>query len=360
MSKTEQIFLELIRVATGNLDRITTVPTVDEWNEIIDIAVKQAVPGMVYQAIGLLPKEQRPDMKTIYRFFHLISHLEKLNDKLDAHVRKLQLFLESKQMPSCVLKGQGVAQYYPSPKQRVPGDIDIWLGADMKTIDNFLKVAGVKTGEKVYHHVDVQFFKDTDVEVHYRPSWMWNPIHNRRLQKWFRQEMTVQMDNRKPMRKGEWSITAPTRDFDAVYLLLHIYRHFFDEGIGLRQLADYYYCMIHEGDNNEVRRNLKRFGLMKFAAAMMYVMQTVFGLNDENLIVAPNEKLGVVLLNEIMIAGNFGHYDTRHEQYYRRGTLSNLLRKIRHNIHFYTFYPDELLWETPFKVWHYFWRKRQA
>ena len=57
--------------------------------------------------------------------------------------------------------------------------------------------------------------------------------------------------------EGGERIACPTRDFNAVFLLIHIYRHFFDEGIGLRQLMDYYYCIIRDGDNRYVVNLLK-------------------------------------------------------------------------------------------------------
>lgn len=81
--------------------------------------------------------------------------------------------------------------------------------------------------------------------------------------------------------EGGARIACPTRDFNAVFLLIHIYRHFFDEGIGLRQLMDYYYCIIRDGDNRYVVNLLKRFGLLRFASALMFVLHVVFGLPEE-------------------------------------------------------------------------------
>ena len=35
----------------------------------------------------------------------------------------------------------------------------------------------------------------------------------------------------------------PTTAFNVIYQLTHLYHHFFDEGIGMRQIIDYYYVV---------------------------------------------------------------------------------------------------------------------
>ena len=56
---------------------------------------------------------------------------------------------------------------------------------------------------------------------------------------------------------------------------------------------------------------LRRFHLLRFAGAVMWVEREVFGLCEENLLCEPDERLGRFLLDEIMRAGNFGHHDDR-------------------------------------------------
>lgn len=68
---------------------------------------------------------------------------------------------------------------------------------------------------------------------------MTNRIANKKLQRWFAKEQEAQFDNKISLSDGE-DISVPTTEFNLVYQLLHIYRHLFGEGIGLRQLMDYY------------------------------------------------------------------------------------------------------------------------
>ncbi len=354
--RSEQYFLELLRIFVGNCSSMSSSPTDYEWQEIYLLAQKHALQGIVFDAIAIIPNQQKPPKQLLFRWLYSVLEIEKKNKLLNIRAEQLTEMLVTKHIDNCILKGQPLALYYPNPLRRVPGDIDIWLQGGRKNIVNFLKNINIPTGEIVYHHVDAEIFDDVDVEIHFRPSWLWNPVRNYRLQKWFKKEASVQMHNVTSFVDSEKSIYNPTRDFNAVYLLLHIYRHFFDEGIGLRQLTDYYFCIKKPGNNAEVRKELAKFGLLDFASAMMFVQKEVFGLSHDFFIVQPDSKRGRVLLNEILHAGNFGRHDTRVSQNYQKRTLGNLFRKLRRNLRFFLLYPDELIWELPFAICHFLWR----
>ena len=42
-----------------------------------------------------------------------------------------------------------------------------------------------------------------------------------------------------------------TASFNVIYQLCHLYHHFFDEGIGLRQIIDYYYGLGSNTDGTD-------------------------------------------------------------------------------------------------------------
>ena len=100
--------------------------------------------------------------------------------------------------------------------------------------------------------------------------------------------------------------------------------------------------------------------MKKFASAMMYVLQTVFAMPDEYLICKPDEKEGKFLLNEIIQAGNFGKYDKRIKRVegsYLKVQCNHAFEKWKHNIRLITHYPEEVLWEPLFRLYHFVWRK---
>ena len=106
----------------------------------------------------------------------------------------------------------------------------------------------------------------------------------------------------------------------------------------------------------EVRGFLRRFGLMLFAAAMMYVLKDACGMPSEKLLCEPDEEAGRFLLEEIMLAGNFGYFDIRtvrpeNETFWQRN-----VRKFRRQLRFLKYYPGEVLGAPVWKTWHKGWR----
>ena len=152
-------------------------------------------------------------------------------------------------------------------------------------------------------------------------------------------------------------IAIPTVEFNLIFQLIHIYAHLMNEGIGLRQLLDYYFLLLHADmkDVAELQRNLKHIGIWKFADAIMYVMQKVFGLPASRLIVPPNEKYGKFVLNEVLEAGNFGVHDERNR--FGKSQLGHNLQRVYRDIKLVEYFPIEALSEVLFRVGHFFWRK---
>ena len=152
---------------------------------------------------------------------------------------------------------------------------------------------------------------------------------------------------------------VPNNAFNRIYILVHIYRHLFAEGVGLRQLLDYYFVLqqgFTEVEREETLRTLRSLGMMRFTRAVMWVLQEVYGMPDRYLLTSPDEEEGEFLLDEIMLAGNFGKYDERMQRAEGEGTFRWGLRKVIRNFRFVRSYPSEVLWSPLFKVWHLFWR----
>ena len=216
-----------------------------------------------------------------------------------------------------------MAALYTFPLLRMPGDIDVWLHpakiseCSLSLVrKSVLELAGDKGKLEgvTYCHVHYPLLKDTEVELHFTPSWMNGFADNKRLQKFFMEQVPVQFSNEIELPDISENINSPTIEFNRFYILLHIYRHLFGEGIGLRQLMDYYHVLHHQASEDSIKRTLdilQQMGMTRFASAVMFVMQKVFGLKDNYLILPPDIKEGRFLLSEIMRSGNFGKFDKR-------------------------------------------------
>ena len=153
-------------------------------------------------------------------------------------------------------------------------------------------------------------------------------------------------------------------EYDVVFQLCHIYRHLLDEGVGLRQVIDYYYLLKSDGKckKEQILHQVERLGMKRFAGALMYVLREVLAISEEYLLCSASEKDGKFLLSEIMMAGNFGHSDPRMTQLqFEKGKTSfqvkRAWRRVKRNFRFLTTYPSEVIWEPIARYEHFCWRK---
>ena len=366
MLKQQKIFFDFLRFCIGSAKEIPGSLKEVDWKELYAIAQKQALLGVLFHGVQRLPKELAPEQKLLMQWMVMAEQIRKQNIKLFQDSVKVCQNFENEGFANCILKGQGNALLYPDPYMRTPGDIDIYLAGGRKRVMQYINKVCPNQVMR-YHHVDFPVMK-TAIEVHFTPSYMFFPIHNSRMQKWFGKVMDLQCSNVVTLPDGYGEITVPTMSFNVIYILSHLYRHVFTEGIGLRQLLDYYFVVMmwhtdltnltdsDSADLAALQRELKRLGLWKFAGAVMYVLHEVFGLEEDMMIVPMNEKEGMFLLDEIMRGGNFGQYDDRLGDKTGEGKVHRYFRMSLRNMRFVKHYSSEALCEPLFRTWFFFWK----
>ena len=310
VSQITEKFFYLLQLAVGKHPADFISIGKNEWEEIYETAIKQSLVGVVLEGVQKLTDrwpEQKPPVELLLEWIGQTEQIKAENKQMDERSAMLKRMFEGNGYESCILKGQGVARLYPKPEVRQPGDIDIWVDGKRDDIIKLLKDGIIGVSYIDYVNCHASYFTDAEVEVHFRPTWMYNPITNRKVQKWIQKNKDAQMDN----YDNEVKFCYPTIEFNLVFSLIHIYRHVFQEGIGLRQLMDYYYILTHS--TSEERTNayatLCSFGMKRFVGAVMYVLRIVFDIDETLLLCESNNKEGDFLLDEIMRGGNFGKYD---------------------------------------------------
>ena len=246
MLKQQKIFFDFLRFCIGSAKEIPGSLKEVDWKELYAIAQKQALLGVLFHGIRRLPKELAPEQKLLMQWMVMAEQIRKQNIRLFLDSVKVCKNFENEGFANCILKGQGNALLYPDPYIRTPGDIDIYLSGGRRKIMKYVDQVCPNQVMR-YHHVDFPVMK-TAIEVHFTPSYMFFPVHNRRMQKWFGKVMDLQCSNVVTLPDGYGEITVPTTNFNVIYILSHLYRHVFTEGIGLRQLLDYYFviCDFHK------------------------------------------------------------------------------------------------------------------
>ena len=332
-----------------------------DWESLFLFMRKQSLVGVLMFGVSKLKNVKIP-RPVLMKMFLFSEKVRKRNELLFRKSVEVATRCQHDGFPCCILKGQGNAMIYPNPYVRVSGDIDVWVKGERAKLVGYARSrypkAKVRYDEIAYKEDKVS------IELHPYPCIMNNPFYNRRLQHFFSCNMEEQCNHYVELPDSLGRIPTPTAEFNVIFQLSHIMRHFFDEGIGLRQLLDYFYVLRlfkkDRGDDNQripaVQSTLRYLGMYKFAGAVMFVMKEIFGLEDECLIVPVDEKRGQMLLKEIVKGGNFGQYSGLRAH----STGGKYFAKVWRNLHFAREYPAEALCEPVFRTWHFFWRLKHS
>ena len=242
MKKQLQIFFDFLRFCIDSAKEIPDSLKETDWKEIYAIAQKQCLVGVLFDGIRKLPAEYvGMEKELLLQWMAESQMLEKTNVRLNDAAIQVSEWFRKKGFRTCILKGQGNALMYPNPNSRTPGDIDIWVEGGDKRVISFVR--SISPHEKAcYHHIEFPSYKGVEVEVHYRPSFLLCFWHNRKLQKYYERVKEEQFSHR-VMLGEQGEIAIPTVVFNLIFQLTHIFSHLMNEGIGLRQLVDYYYVL---------------------------------------------------------------------------------------------------------------------
>ena len=342
------VFINLLQLSVGISNHFEKIPSEEEWYKVFEISNEQSLVGVIFFAIEKLPDNQKPPRLLLLEWIGLQNMIISRNHLLNKRATEVSTIIKGLGYDSCVLKGQSVASYYIRPVLRTPGDIDLWVDAPEKELISMLQrrycVSNIS-----YHHADVNFFNDVEVEIHYKASWLCNPFLNKKLQTFFNEQKTFQMQNHSGL-----GFNNPTTLFNSIHLLVHIYRHLFMEGIGLRQVMDYYYVItsLTEDENKEMLKVVADLKMSSFLYSILYVLHIVFAMPEQKMPCSMDEEKGKFLLHEILTGGNFGRYDKRNYHEECEGKIKRYIRTTKRLNRFIRYYPQEALWVPVWRIWH--------
>ena len=242
-------FFAFQRYCLGSKSDVSKVIADMDWQELYSFASKQALLGLCFEGIERLGKEYPEELKQnpirrelLMTWMGKAQQIRRQNMKVNAVAGKLYSKFREDGLRCCILKGQGSALMYPNPYSRTPGDIDVWVNASREYLTEYAKRHFNLEDDIRFHHLETTM-DGVPVELHFFPCSMNNPIYHARLQKWFRRNADLQCSNVVSLPDGIGEIAIPTTAFNVVYQLTHLYHHFFDEGIGMRQIIDYYHVV---------------------------------------------------------------------------------------------------------------------
>ena len=371
MKDTYSLFCSLVQVSIGQMELLPSVPSQMEWETLYKLSQKQSLTGICFVGIQILHEKDKRQIENlpeelILQWYGEAAQLQERNRIINDCCVKLQQKFSKDGFRSCILKGQGIATYYRGASlptnqalesslslYRQPGDIDILVDASRKDIIQYV-VNNFYLESFDYKHLHAEIFPDVSVEVHFCPSVPQRIDVNRRWRK-FVKSCSLWDDT---VNVNDAQLHVPSLDFNMVYILQHIFSHLIGEELTIKQYLDYYYVLREAYDKGcdmqKIYDITKSLGMKKFARGVMWVLQKIFGLEQQYMICEPDAIEGSFLLNRLI--------ENKHERAKGvHGTfvwkLNVMKRQITKNVHLLTHYPLEVIMQPMWLIYHFFWKR---
>ena len=326
--RTEDQFFALLRAGLWN-----EVPARDpfaggvDWEALYRLAFAQTVVPLVTDGVNRLPQECLPaEPERLDPFLGDMMATAKRNRVLDAFIPKLFTALEG--IPVVLVKGQSLAQDYPDPERRQPGDIDLLLLPESYEAAKAIllpKATKVLDEEWSIWHQGMRF-RSVEVEIHGSISTLMSRKLDRKLAALLEEQFDGRVFPTVPI--GGADIPVPDADFNAVFVFVHFLQHYWSGGVGLRQLVDWMtFVSVHKRDIHPVilEKRLEDLGFLRVWKTFTGFAQEYLGCPAEKLplAAAPDAGKNARIWRYVRRCGNFGKNVDR-----SRGKESYLVRKI--------------------------------
>lgn len=278
----QKAFLALIREglwSDGNLE--VRIDEALDWQEVYRLATEQSVLGLVLS--GLEHSEVKPPQVLLLQWIGGVQMIEQRNKEMNGFVAELIEKLRNNDIYALLVKGQGVAQCYEKPLWRVSGDVDLLLDDEnyQKAKELLIPLSEVTESEDVAKKHLALKINGFDVELHgkmpFGISCRADDVVDEMLE-----------DSLLKGRVSKWSVDEtdvllPNPDNHIVIVFTHFLRHFFIEGVGLRQICDW--CRLLYSYKNTLNYRLlesriRKMGLMSEWKAFYNLASRYLGMPD--------------------------------------------------------------------------------
>lgn len=324
------------------------------WNDICDLSLKHTVRLLAFQGTLSLEEPLRPPMEWLRTTLAFSVRNLLIHRQLNTCLTEAVCRLKEAGITPVLLKGQAYAQHYPRPEWRQCGDIDLYIGEmDYPRAVAIARECGWQSrpnennqpGGKHYSC----YLHGVRIELHRVAAILDLPAPNRRFQRWSHDQLSL---TTRKMYIGEIEVSLPPPLFDVVFVFQHLYHHFLNGGVGLRQLCDWVLLLhAHSSsiDYRELETLLSRFGLLRGWKMFGCIAVDWLGLPAQEFPFyssrygSRSEKILGIILRE----GNFGHYapgKTERPDGYWRGKLHSYARHQKRFSSLFPIAPREVAW----------------
>ena len=276
-----------------------------DWQAVCKEASAQAVSAFVYDStdnISNIPED-------VYKYLkqYTISVMLK-NEQIFQGQKSLVKLLEENKIDYAIIKGFTAAVNYTKPELRTLGDVDFLVRkTDFQNVKNLLVKNQYKLIQEEENHFHCSLKKDGVLfEMHFELS----EFPNTELGENLRDYLDNALDDVVEYEFQGEKFKGLNTKFQMFSLLLHMERHMSKDGLGLRQLLDFYFfAENHPGvmQDEEYVCLLKEYGLFKMASVCIDLVDKYF--YDKEF----DNKTADMLMEMSLKRGNFGIKNTHDE-----------------------------------------------
>lgn len=375
------LFYELIQISLGTRDTFSVLPTNSQWADLFEEANKQCVVGVTYVGVEKVVKqcggikESGISSNVLAFWYSCAQKIEERNKELNEKSAWLQKWFDKQGINTCILKGQGNAMLYPTPLLRHGGDIDIWVWKKNNDNDGLRNrsdvIKWVKSRSKnknldvCLHHIAIEPLGDVEVEAHFWPTFFFSLPRLIKFERWCTDQHLSVMSNWRMLPDGKECISVPTDEFNLLFQLIHIMRHLFAEGIGLRHIIDYYWLLRHytastERNDKRVLSSIHKFGLDAMLGGITWILIYMLGMPEHFALCKPNSAVGAILLEEMERGGNFGQSDEQVQHMLKQSKFKLFFWRTWRNIKIMKICPSEVMWSPVYRIYQWMWIRHNS
>jgi hypothetical protein len=263
LKNNQEILLALIKTGLWETEgQFSSTEGVD-WDEVYRLASEQSVLGVVLAGIEHLIV--KPPQELLLQMIGEVQMIEQTNKAMNQFIEKLVGGMRKADIYTLLVKGQGIAQCYERPLWRQSGDVDLLLSEDnyQKAKHYLLPLCTDQKNEERYsQHLGLNI-DQWYVEIH---GSLRTGLSGRVDKEVDANQRNVFYDGQvRSWNNGNTQVFLPAPDNDVFFVFTHFIKHFYKEGMGLRQVCDWCRLMWTYKDtlNHELlEKRIKRAGLM--------------------------------------------------------------------------------------------------
>ena len=318
------MLIELLQAALGIRNSLSRIPSDAEWGNVYKLAVSHGVVGVLYGGIERLTKEQRPPKEFLLEWFGQAECYRRMYERQRKAVESLNELWRNKGLTVLELKGDSIGKFYPRPDLRFSCDYDCLL-SDYEQGNRLVEKKGVA--------VNRDFYKNS--------SFVWDGLHVENHQ------FCTPVRGNRAMKKLEVVLRRLVNednmvDFNALFLMEHLWSHFFEDALTLKQLTDWivFYKEFHSTvDWSLVEKQAKDCGFWRFSIAINKITRNILSSTLMSDLSASERRLWQSIMNgggsiemnngwktRMQLVRNYFRNGWRYRYYAPHGRMYALLR----------------------------------